>query len=257
MRARPFLTASLCVLAAAAVARPPAAPRPPDAPRPLAPIILDPGHGGHDLGAVANGLQEKDIALAVALKVRERLAPTLPVRMTRDDDRFVKLDERVVDAADWNGAMFVSIHLNQVRSRSTSGATVYSYGAPKTRRRGWRRWLRRRRRAPPMPAPPRVESAEGGELADAIATRLRRAGVSAARERSDYYVLKEPSQPSVLVELGYLSNRAEARRLADPAYQDKLADAIARAVRDFAARRAVQGEAPSTLAENAAAPARL
>ncbi len=246
-----FIVVGACLRAAAML---PAAPQPPSQPRPTAPVILDPGHGGGDLGAVVHGIQEKDIALAVARKVRDRLTAWTPVMLTREDDHYVTLDRRVVDAADWDGALFVSIHLNQVRSRRSAGAVVYSFGATGSRRRS----RRRHRKVPWMPAPPRVESRGGDALARAIVTELRRDGVNAKQARSDYYVLKEPAEPSVLVELGYLSNPAEAKRLTDPAYQDRLADSLAKAIHAFAVARAVRGQAPvaAALAEAPAAAAK-
>lgn len=232
-----FIVLASCLRAAAML---PSAPLPPSQPRPTAPVIIDPGHGGGDLGAVVRGVQEKDIALTVARKVRDRLTSWTPVMLTREDDHYVTLDRRVVEAADWDGALFVSIHLNQVRSRRSAGAVVYSFGAT---RRG-HHFRRRHRKVPWMPAPPRVESRGGDALARDIVAELRRDGVNAKQARSDYYVLKEPAEPSVLVELGYLSNPAEAKRLTDPAYQDRLADSLAKAIHAFAVQRAVRGQEP-------------
>ncbi len=216
-----------------------AAPLPED--RPLAPVILDPGHGGRDLGAVAHGVDEKDVALAVARKLRDRLQGAMPVTLTRDDDTFVTLDQRVVDSVDWDGAVFVSIHLNKVRDRSLRGALVYSYGPDRTYHPRRRR-RRHHRLVPPMPAPPRIEAREGGALAGDIVAEMREDGFRVAQKRSDYYVLKNPGTPSVLVELGYLSNAKEAARLSDPAYQDRLADTLAKAIGRYRDERAMRAE---------------
>lgn len=232
-------------LASAAAAMPTAAPLPFPSDRPAMPVILDAGHGGDDLGAVVKGVKEKDIALAVALKLRDRLKAGMPVRLTRETDVYVTLDDRVVNSVDWNGAAFVSIHLNQVRSKKAAGATVYSYGAEK------RRWWRRKPRhpkVPPMPAPPGVEAKESAFLASSLVKALRENGVRVEQAKSDYYVLKNPSQPSVLIELGYLSNPEEAARLSDPAYQDKLVSSLAKAIEGYAGERALR-------AATAAAPA--
>jgi N-acetylmuramoyl-L-alanine amidase len=226
-----------------AVAMLPSAPILPSQSRPLAPVILDPGHGGDDLGAVAHGVREKDVALAVARKLRDRLQSAMPVMLTRDDDRYVTLDNRVVDAVDWDGALFVSIHLNQVRDKRTSGAIVYSFGAlPVSKRRLHEHLHRRHPRVPMMPAPPRVESRDSAALAGALVRGMRQDGFRVQQAKNDYYVLKDPSQPSILIELGYLSNADEAKRLSDPAYQDKIADSMAKALTEFAAQSAVRGE---------------
>jgi N-acetylmuramoyl-L-alanine amidase len=245
MKINAFVVA--CVVAAGSVspaaAMFAAAPLPLPQGRPLSPVIVDAGHGGHDLGAVVHGTYEKDIALAVARKVRDRLKGRVPVVMTRDDDSFVTLDRRVVESLDADAALFVSIHLNKVRDPRMAGATVYSYGPDRNRVHPHRR--RRRHFVPPMPAPPRVDSREGADLAREIAAGLRGAGVSVERRRQNYYVLKNPGAPSVLVELGYLSNPAEAARLKDPAYQDRLAGALAGAIARYDAGRADRAETAS------------
>jgi|GEM_PF-1913355 len=239
-----FIASVLCVPAGAML---PAAPMPPSESRPIAPLILDPGHGGDDLGAVVHGIQEKDIALAVARKLRDRLKTAMPVMLTREDDHYVTLDDRVVDAVDWDGAMFVSIHLNQVRSKKNAGAVVYSFGAMPFERHHHRPH-RRHPRVPQMPAPPRVEARDSDELASALVAGMRADGFRVSQAKNDFYVLKDPAQPSVLIELGYLSNPQEAKNLADPAYQDKIADTLAKVLQAYALNRAVR-------AQDAAAPA--
>lgn len=219
-------------------AMPGAAPVPQAPERPSMPVILDPGHGGTDLGAVVKGLREKDIALAIALKLKARLKG-LPVILTRDRDLYVTLDQRVVESVDWGGAAFISIHLNEVKSKKMSGAVVYSYGHE--RRRGRRR--KRHPAVPPMPAPPRVEALESEFLARSIVKALREAGIRVEpATKSDYYVLKSPASPSVLVELGFLSNPEEAAKLADSVYQNRLVESLAKAIEEYASERALRPE---------------
>ncbi|HXT00453.1 MAG TPA: N-acetylmuramoyl-L-alanine amidase [Elusimicrobiota bacterium] len=255
MRIRILVAAGLAsVLTASASAMHTAAPLPPSMARPLTPVILDPGHGGNDFGAVVKDLQEKNIALAVALKLRDRIKGDVPVMLTRDDDTFVPLDHRVINAVDWNGAVFVSIHLNKVRNKKTAGATVYSYGPD-------HRHLRRRfhkHPIPKMPAPPGVDASESEYLAGSMVKAMREDGLRVEEAKSDYYVLKNPAQPSVLVEIGYLSNPDEAARLNDPAYQDKLVAAMAKAIEAYASERSLRAEPEATVTASAAlAPARL
>jgi N-acetylmuramoyl-L-alanine amidase len=226
------------------------APLPLAANRPVTPVILDPGHGGDDLGAVVKGIQEKDIALAVALKLRDKIKGQMPVAMTREDDNYVTLDNRLVESVDWNGAVFVSIHLNKVSNKKLSGAVVYSFA--KQKQRGT--WARRHKhpKVPPMPAPPGVEAKESAYLAGSLVKTMRANGFRVEGAQSDYYVLKNPAQPSILVEIGYLSNPEEAARLNDPAYQDKLADTMAAAIKAYASDRSLRAE---TTTASAAAPA--
>ena len=226
-------------LAAPASAMYTAAPLPAASDRPLTPVIIDPGHGGDDLGAVVKGIQEKDIALAVGLKLRDRIKGDMPVMLTRDSDHYVTLNDRIVDSVDWNGAVFVSIHLNQVRDKTLSGATVYRYGAEK--RRFWRR-RPHHRKVPPMPAPPGIDAKESDFLASAMVKAMRDDGFRVEKAKSDYYVLKNPAQPSILIEIGYLSNPDEAAKLNDPAYQNKLVETIAKAIESYASDRSARAE---------------
>lgn len=251
---RAFAAAVLALGFAAPVsAMPTAASLPLTANRPVTPVILDAGHGGDDLGAVVKGLREKDIALAVALKLRDRIKNDMPVAMTRENDNYVTLDNRLVESVDWNGAVFVSIHLNQVRNKKLSGATVYSFGVQD--RRAWRR-RPKHPKVPPMPSPPRVEAKESEFLARSLVKTMRDGGFRVESAKSDYYVLKNPAQPSVLIEIGYLSNPEEAARLNDPAYQDKLVESMAAAIKAYASGRSLRAET-TTASAAPAAPAHL
>lgn len=229
-------------LAFPASAMPPASPLPPAPNRPTAPVILDPGHGGDDEGAIVRGVREKDLALIFAKKLKARLARNvdLPVVLTRDTDRYVRLDDRLVGSMDQSGSIFVSLHLNQVKGRKAAGAVVYSYGPE--RHRKWRK--RRFPSVPPMPAPPRVQSSDGERLARTFSRTLRGDGFRAEASKSDYYVLKNPAAPSVLIELGYLNNPDEAAKLVDGAYQDRMVESLAKAIEEYASSRVLRVEAP-------------
>lgn len=193
---------------------------------PVPVVVIDPGHGGQDWGATVKGHKEKDIALAVALRLKERLERRgARVELTRSADRFVELDERV--RASSEGAVFVSLHADKVRTRGVSGMAVYAFG--KDVRRGLTR--RTHRVLEPLPAPTPEQAKLSAELAGAMVRSLRDEGFRVdAPARAEYYVLKNPHGPSVLVELGFLSNPAEAKRLGSAAYQDRVADALAQSV---------------------------
>lgn len=209
------------------------------------PIILDPGHGGEDLGAIVKGRQEKDLCLAITRKVKERLSAH-PAKMTRDSDVFIPLDERVGGSLSSGGAAFVSLHINQVRSKNLQGITVYAYG-----RSNYRHAKRpsRRKKPAPLPAPPREQALASASFAGFVAKSLKEDGFRVdPPARAEYYVLKNPSIPSILIEMGYLSNEEEAARLADPAYQDKLAEALARSIEGFMAKAAAPASKTTALA---------
>jgi N-acetylmuramoyl-L-alanine amidase len=235
-RFAPALLAAALALPASAML--PASPIPSAPNRPLTPVILDPGHGGEDEGAIVRGVKEKDLALVFAQKLKARLARNadLPVVLTRDTDRYVTLDGRLVDSVDMSGSIFVSLHLNQVKGKKSAGAVVYSYGAEKLRK--WRK--RRHPSVPPMPAPPRGQANDSERLALAFSRALRADGFKAEASKSDYYVLKNPASPSVLIELGYLNNPDEAAKLTDGAYQDRMVESLAKAIEDYATLRALR-----------------
>ena len=200
---------------------PPPPPPPPVAPavKPALPVppprwpgglvIIDPGHGGKDPGAISvHGDPEKDIVLDVARVVTYSLARSgLHVRMTRDTDRFIELEERSALANRLEAKLFVSIHADSAPNRAATGFTVYVARQP---------------------------GAPSQAAADAIARRLEAAGVtSRGQKEANYRVLVGSTCPAVLVELGYLSNSYEARRLADPTYRQQLAEAVANGIIDY------------------------
>ncbi len=247
-----FASALLAVaLAAPCRAMHPASPVPHAPDQPMTPVILDPGHGGDDEGAIVHGLMEKDIALVFAKKLKARLARNadIPVVLTRETDRYVTLDNRLVDSVDMRGSIFVSLHLNQVKGKKSAGAVVYSYGPEKLH--AWRK-RRQHPSVPPMPAPPRGQASDSERLARTFARSLRAGGFKAESSKSDYYVLKNPAEPSVLIELGYLNNPDEATKLNDPAYQDKMVDSLAQAIEEYTTLRTLRSDftsipAPTTV----------
>ncbi|MEM0896095.1 MAG: N-acetylmuramoyl-L-alanine amidase [Verrucomicrobiota bacterium] len=188
-------------------------------PRGFSTVILDAGHGGRDSGAVArsNGVQEKDLALDTVKRVQRKLAGKVKVVLIRSNDQFVDLDERVRRASQRDGAILLSIHYNAGPS-GWNGPENY-----------W--W--------------RVDS---HGLASRLQSELDKAspfnGPNHGKKRRRLRLTRNPNIPSVLVECGYLSYASEAKRCADPAYRDKLASAIARAVLDQKAHGDPPGPLP-------------
>lgn len=165
-------------------------------------VVLDAGHGGYDSGAVGQGgLQEKVVALDVAKRVQIKLqAAGIATVMTRSDDRFVPLSGRTSVLNAQKNAVFVSIHFNQTRARRIAGVETY-YSHPSAR--------------------PLAERIQRG-----LCTVALNRGVKTAR----YHVLRNALRPAVLVECGFVSNRAEARLASQAAHRDRLADLIAEAI---------------------------
>ena len=179
-------------------------------PRGFKTVIIDAGHGGKDSGATSptTGQQEKNLALDTAERLAADLKRDFNVVMMRSDDRFVELDDRVARANQNGSAILVSIHYNSGPSSIRGPETYY-----------WR-----------------VDS-------HGLAVRCQRAmaGVSPAESgnrglvRRRIRLTRNPEIPCLLLEGGYLSNAAESRQISDAAYRQKLATAIAGAIRTQAA----------------------
>ena len=172
-------------------------------------IVIDPGHGGKDPGAIAvNRLYEKEVNLDVAgMLSRELEISGHTVSMTRSTDRFVELDDRVLFSNSRRADLFVSIHADAAPNRSAQGFTVYVA---------------------------RQASRESVAAAEAIRRRLSATGAQdRGVRRADFRVLKKTRSPAVLVELGFLSNAEEARRLARVDYRRQLTDAIREGIDDY------------------------
>lgn len=220
-------------------------------------IVLDPGHGGRDPGAINRqlGIKEKDINLSIALKVGEyinRYMPDVEVVYTREDDRFVELEQRGLIATRAGGDLFISIHANSAQNTRASGIEVYFMGLARTQSA-----LRAMKRENSV-----IELEEGGgpielseeelliyELANAgnlaisetlatmIEDQLRTRANRSSRgvKQAGFMVLWNLPMPAVLIELGFITNPDEARYMTSENGQAILASAIFRAIRDLKA----------------------
>jgi N-acetylmuramoyl-L-alanine amidase len=240
---------------AAAAGWPPGAvrhePGPADAPPAVARrIVLDPGHGGADPGAVRMGLREKDVTLAFAHELSPRLAVRgWAVSLTREDDRFLSLSERVATAQALRADAFLSIHADTVLQGDASGASVYVLSADASDAEAAALAARENGvdRLGGLDLPAADEDvaralialvrgptmARSRALGSALVEGLsRRVAVlpSAPLRGAGFRVLKAPDVPSALLELGFLSNEADRARLADPAWRAEAAEAVAEAL---------------------------
>lgn len=172
-------------------------------------VIIDAGHGGKDSGAVSRftGQKEKDANMDLAKRLRAELSGSFRTVMLRPDDRFIDLDDRVAFANRYPGAILVSLHFNSGAS-SRQGPETY-----------W--W--------------RVDS-------HGLAVRCQRAMKSVAPASSNadlsrrrLRLTRNPSIPCVLLEGGYMSHPSEARQISSASHRDRLAKAIAKAIRDQSA----------------------
>jgi N-acetylmuramoyl-L-alanine amidase len=225
-------------------------------------IVLDPGHGGIDGGAEGlNGTVEKSITLAFALELRAKLAESgkYDVYLTRERDDFLRLDERVRIARQHEADLFISIHADTIRLKGIRGATVYTVSDKASDAEA--QALADRENLSDQLAGIKIED-ENQEVADILVELIKREshGFSLNFARSllgeladtiglinnphryaGFRVLKAPDVPSVLLELGYLSNPEDEEQLRDAGWRDKAAKSIADAVASFAAAKMATG----------------
>jgi N-acetylmuramoyl-L-alanine amidase len=218
-------------------------------------IVIDAGHGGVDPGADSvAGYHEKEVTLATARVLRRVLEATgrYKVVLTRDSDVYLNLHERVARARAAHGNLFISLHADSVASSSSTarGASIYTLSENASDAET-DRLAQRENRADAIGGVDLGDKSddvagilvdltvretvnEGNRLAGMVVDSLRQEGVGMLpiepHRSAGFAVLKSPDIPSVLVEMGYLSDRADARGLADPRHQAQIAKAIAAAV---------------------------
>jgi len=211
------------------------APRPAHDPGRLL-VVLDPGHGGEDDGAIGHdGLMEKNVALELANTLARQLeAAGIEARLTRDGDTFIPLWDRAKIANAEGADLFISLHLNAARTRQAKGSEVYflSMGAGK----------HSAEQDPDsvvadilndMSQKAFLQDSE--RLAVAIQAQLNQLGGIKQRgvKQAPFVVLRGAAMPAVLVETAFISNPREEAKLNDPLFRQRVAQAITRGVRRF------------------------
>jgi len=225
---------------------------PPSLSKPL--IVLDPGHGGVDAGASApNGDREKDITLAFALKLRDALVQTgqFDVALTRDDDTYVSLNDRVTVARQNKADLLISLHADTFQAADVRGASIYTRDETatdildKVLADGENRADIVAGYVKP-PAPPAVvdilvelmrrQARQRAFLAAQDIVKAMEPNVALRRfpvRQADFFVLQAPDVPSMLIELGFLSNNDDIKNLENPDWRAKMVAAIAQGVRSY------------------------
>jgi N-acetylmuramoyl-L-alanine amidase len=232
-----------------------AAPPTSASPRRFATVVVDAGHGGEDHGARGpKGLLEKDLVLDLSRRLARRLEQQgLTVLMTRDADRFVTLDERTRLANGAQADLFVSIHANASALHGVHGIETF-FASPEATDESARALAQRENLAFGEAAARMAEGdpvrailgdllateqlAEAQEFARMTQRRLATAEASRSRgvKQAPFVVLMGVQMPAVLVEVGFLTNASEERRLVAGAERERLAAGLADAVAAFRAR---------------------
>lgn len=218
-------------------------------------IVIDPGHGGHDPGTLTRGSSEAAIVLDVALRLERLLGkePGLDVVLTRRTDVFIPLEQRTAIANREGADLFVSIHANASRNPKASGIETYylSFASnPEAEAVAARENSTSARDMHNLPSIVRAialnnkldESRDlAGMLQDTLVTRLRRANagaVSRGVKKAPFVVLIGAGMPSVLAEIGFLTNTEEAALVKTPAYRQRIAESLHAAILRY--RKAVK-----------------
>lgn len=209
-------------------------------------VVIDAGHGGKDPGALAvTGGKESDVVLktAIALKKELQKSPRYDVRLTRDTDIYIEHEDRVSMARDWGADLFISLHADAAGKPDISGASVYTISTTGERRinntankYGWH-----------LPIEDGTSDDVSGILEDLIkretksnstvfaeflVPELAQAGplLRNTHRQKNLFVLLAPDVPAVLIEIGFLTNKADAKRLKSSRGRKKSAQAIRRAI---------------------------
>lgn len=216
---------------------------------PLPTVVIDPGHGGNDGGGSGNGLLEKEVTLDVSLRLEKMLRTyNFPTVLTRRDDRYVALNERVAIANKHDDSLFVSIHFNKSRTSTVAGIETFYADEKVPPEHEWT-WIGFFSK----PAAPPVD--DGETLAGFIqASLVMKMDPSNRGIKSKcLYVVRHTRAPAALVEGGFISNPLEAQLLKNADYRDRLAAAVAEGIVNYQKTRplpAAPGLATAVSAKN-------
>ena len=231
-------------------------------------IVIDPGHGGDDTGAQKNGAVEKDVVLAFSLKLRDKLNATgrYKVFLTRDTDTFIELNERREFAERHQAALFIAVHADYTGRATARGATIYSLRenvANELKRSAQGQVSESVLSAQELAAVQKVEADVGAIRA--ILSDLAKREVEATKDRTSVFarsvvsymgettnmmdnpdrsaafvVLKSAKVPSVLIELGFVTNETDAELLKSDSWREKVSGSILTAIENYFSHQSVR-----------------
>lgn len=164
-------------------------------------IVLDPGHGGKDSGAVGNGIQEKDITLNIVKKIEAKLRgyKNVEIMLTRTDDTFHSLQERTDKANKWSADVFLSVHVNSATVVTAKGFETFTYPQADSKTKSFQNVLHE-------------------EVMKQISGIVDR-----GKKQSNFHVLRETNMTALLSENLFINNSIDAAKLKDNGFLDKIA----------------------------------
>lgn len=234
-------------------------------------IVLDPGHGGKDTGAIGvNGIKEKTVVLAIAKKLAQQIKKQKNIRvvLTRSGDYFIPLRERLRIARKNNADLFIAIHADAHFDKEAEGVSVYALSERGATSEA-ARWLAQRENHSELDEVELDELQDDSKqlravLIDLAQTATIRDSVNLGAqvlsalddisslhyrevEQAPFVVLKSPDIPSILVETGFITNFKEEARLKSPAYQQKIANALWQGIDKYIIKYRLQAKDPKIL----------
>jgi N-acetylmuramoyl-L-alanine amidase len=240
-------------------------------------IVLDPGHGGHDPGAIGPAHRvEKDVTLAIAKTLKQRIdkQPGMRAVLTRAGDYYVGLRERLNITRKYNADVFISIHADAFKHSHSHGVSVFALSQRGATSEA-ARWLAEKENYSELGGVnlKRLDDKNGvirSVLLDLSQTATITAGLQLGAqvlqnmgnmtslhnyrvEQARFVVLKSPDTPSILIETGFISNPQEAKNLSNPRYQSRLSEAIFSGLKQYFWIHPPHGTRLETLSSNAPA----
>src|SRR4051794_24380872 len=197
----------------------------PQTSKPFAVVVLDPGHGGEDSGAMCGGVMEKDLTLDIARRVDRLLdSEGVATSMTRVGDSFVSLADRAAFGNRAKQSIFISIHFNEDNKPVASGVETYYAAHQIDSGSAFASWLPFFSR-PPSSSPKPESQSLAGFIQEALVARTR--SVDRGTQAKQFFVIANVTSPAVLIEAGFITNKDELSKLVSEDYRDQLAAAVA------------------------------
>ncbi len=216
-------------------------------------VVIDPGHGGKDPGTSHHGAVERAIVLESAKRLKLLLEknPLYKVHLTREDDTYVDHEDRVARARDWGADLFISLHADAAGGPDVSGASVYTISTKGeqridgvARKNNWELPIETGETTEEVndileDLLKRETKSNSEKFASLLIPELEKAGpiLRNTHRNENFFVLLAPDVPAVLLELGFLTNRADAKRLKSASGQRKVMTAVAAAIDSYFQQR--------------------
>jgi N-acetylmuramoyl-L-alanine amidase len=211
--------------------------------KPFAVVVLDPGHGGEDSGAMCGGVMEKDLTLDIARRVDRLLdSEGVATLMTRLGDSYVSLADRAAFGNRAKESIFVSIHFNEDNKPVASGVETYYAAHQINSGSAFASWLPFFSQ-PPSNSPKPESQSLAGFIQEALVARTR--SIDRGTQAKQFFVIANVTSPAVLIEAGFITNKDELSKLVSEDYRDQLAAAVADGVLRY---RDAMGQQKSVLA---------